>query len=415
MPAAASPWGAMPMPTQAQLNQYFQAPQGSGWPAPPPGGDAFVGPPAAAAMPPPVVMDQAATLSGAPVAPAAPPVPRGTFHSTETTGTAPNAGATQALLDALGGSQLDSLKKQGLTTDALQAKLKALEGKDLPLNFGPIAGLVDSWTGSHMAGAVAPPETAAGRDAQVQKLQDAIMKSQQGMSQDEISYMKDKLSAQYHAEDIAGRHADRQIQREGIQAQKDAMLGMRQEKRDQDLLTHATDKFNSDATVVDATKKIGEVSNASQMLDMARTNPAVRNTIALDMARLIVPSRLNETEIAAFGGSKAASDKIDQMLSDMKGGTLSDTNYGYLKQMVAALGEHDKKVLSDRLEHHATQFAARSSYTKDEAAQAIGGTAYPAPAAAGGGGFPKTLSKGGKTATVGSASELAEAQAEGWK
>ncbi len=372
--AAASPWGNLPMPTQAQLNQYFQAPQGAGWPAPPPGGDAFVGPPSSAAMPPPATMAQAAQL-----APPPPPVPRGTSGpAAEAT---PNAGATQALLDALGGSQLESLKKQGLTTDALQAKLKALEGKDLPLNLGPIGALVDSWTGSHMAGAVGPSETAQSRAEQVQKLQDAVMKSQQGMSQDEINFMKDKLQAQYHAEDIAGRTKDRNLQRDFLAQQHQDALDAKTSKRDTDALTHATDKFNSDATVVDATKKMGEVGNARQMLDLALTNPSARSSLSLELARLAVPSRLNETEIKAFdpGGTKSASLRFGQIIQDLENGTLTPENHRYISQALEARAAHDRQVLSDRLDHHATQFASRSSYTKDEAAQAIGGTAYQKP------------------------------------
>lgn len=335
-------------------------------------------PPAAGGVPGPVMaagqqLDQAkaenqiaaATNAAAKQFPDGQDVPRGT--------------PTQQLLDQIGGQQLDGLKQQGLTVDALKKSLGDLEGKDLPLNLQSIAGLVDSWTGSHNAQYAAPSETAASRAEAVQKLRDTIAKTQQGMSQDEINLLKDRLTASYHSDESIQRGKDRQLQRDAINAQRDIAAGDKASKQDQNLLTHYQDQFNKDPVVLDASKKLAQNSETAQMLELARSNPAVRKTIAIDMAKAIVPSRLNETELKAFDGSGKATDRVNQAFQDMESGTLTDENYSYLKQMIDVMQQHDKRTLLDRTEHHARQYSANSGKDFTKAANDLtGGTYTPA-------------------------------------
>lgn len=200
-------------------------------------------------MTPPVVMQQAAQLK--------PPlgVPRGTLSQSVTTKQrvgppAANAGKTQSLLDQIDEGQLNYLKQQGLTTDALQKQLDTLNKKEMPENVQPLAALIDSWTGSKLASAFAPDETAQSRAAQAQKMQDAILKSQQGMSADQIQFMKDKLGIQRQAEEMNIKHGDQEIARRDQKLRTDELKSTKDQKRIDDL----TLKMGKDFDPSDAVK-----------------------------------------------------------------------------------------------------------------------------------------------------------------
>ncbi len=284
--------------------------------------------------------------------------------------------ATQELLNQLGAAHTQSMEKQGSMLDQLRDQMSELKNKKLPINFQPLAQLVDSWTGSNMSSAAAPAETQQTRDAQIQALQGALMKGQQGLSQDELGFLKDKLTAQYHADDIKQRGIDNAMKREDQAIARDTLKQGKMDRFDQTQLTGYQNKLNSDKTFADATSHLKEVGQTRALLDDALTNPVAANAVKLSMARLYVPSRLNETEIASFGGSKAIGDTLAQIAKQAESGTITQENHDFLARLVDAQETHSKAAQQRQLNYHASQYAHNSSHTLDESKQLLGGDLY---------------------------------------
>ncbi len=108
----------------------------------------------------------------------------------------------QALMDSLNQKELDSLKNQGLTIENLQGKIAEMDQRDLPLNLQPIAALVDSWTGSKFAPYAQAEETRASREAAKAKLQDQVLRAQQGLSENEIGLLRSRLNNQFQVDNL---------------------------------------------------------------------------------------------------------------------------------------------------------------------------------------------------------------------
>ena len=286
---------------------------------------------------------------------------------------------TQELINQLGSAQGQASQNQGNMIAQLQDQLSGLKNKKLPVNLQPLAQLVDSWTGSKLAPAAAPEETAQSRQEQIQALQNAIAKGQQSMSQDDLNFLKDKLTAQYHADDIKQRGIDNGLKRDALNAEKATVAGARADKLDATQLQHYQDQLTKDKAFADATSHLAEVDKTKELLDQALVNPAAANALKLSMARLYVPSRLNETEINAFGGSKQIGDKLSQIEQEMEKGTLTQSNHDYLAKLVTAQELNAKKTQQKQLEFHASQYAHNSPHTLEEAKQLIGGSTYEAP------------------------------------
>jgi hypothetical protein len=151
--------------------------------------------------------------------------------------------------------------------------------------------------------------------------------------------------------------------------------------KDRDLLGHAQQAFEKDPVVADANKRLAEVSGAREQLEAAKTNPAAYNELPIVMARLAVGGRLNETELNAFGGSKKIKDRAEQLAQSMKDGTLSESNYKYLNDIVGHMEGNASSVLQKRLGQHAQHYSSLSGKPLDEAAQMIGGNVYKTPQA----------------------------------
>lgn len=105
--------------------------------------------------------------------------------------------AYKELIDRVNAREMNSLGQQQDQVKALQKQITGLQGKELPLNLQPLAALTDTWTGSHLAPYAAPQETAQTRREAIEKLQNQLRQTQQGLSQDEVNLLKSQLSNQY--------------------------------------------------------------------------------------------------------------------------------------------------------------------------------------------------------------------------
>ncbi len=155
--------------------------------------------------------------------PTAPPaaamsVPRGTSETqvsetrTKTSGPAPGGGLSEAI-SRLNAKELESLKNQGLTIEALQKQLTGLQDTStVPMDLTGLAALTDAWSGSNFAGAYKPAETLKDRKAAIEKLQGAVLNAQQGMSENEIALLRSQLNNQLQVDNLSYRREQDSVQ-----------------------------------------------------------------------------------------------------------------------------------------------------------------------------------------------------------
>lgn len=219
-------------------------------------------------------------------------------------GANPLAGATQNLLQTIDERSRAALDSQGADVAKLQTQAQDLTDKSLPLNLSALAGLTDAWTGSHLAATSAPEETEATRRAEVERLNAAVLKAKQGMSQDEIAILKDKLSGQWHAEDIAQRGADRQVQRDGMAMTAGLARDAKTQKRNEDDLV----KMSQDLDPSRASSRTGlgvalqKVTNAQALKALASGQgsnlPSAQvEELAIGLNRLVSGSSAGVTQV----------------------------------------------------------------------------------------------------------------------
>jgi hypothetical protein len=182
----------LPTPTREQLMAYLGV-----TPAEQPG--TAVGPPAPAMMTPAPVMEAAANLP-----PPMPPRAMSTTASstTRTSGPAPGSASLQDLMSQLNGRELESLKQQGLSVEALKKRLGETQSADLPVDLTGLAALTDAWTGSNFAGSYQPQETLKDRKAQIERLQGAIATGGNNLSENEISLLRSQLNNAFQMENL---------------------------------------------------------------------------------------------------------------------------------------------------------------------------------------------------------------------
>jgi hypothetical protein len=87
----------------------------------------------------------------------------------------------------------------------LKRRLAAVDQQDLPIDFRPIAALVDSWTGSNLAPYAAPQETTKDRAAIKDKIQSQILQAEQGLSENEVAQLRSRLNNQFQVDNLQYR------------------------------------------------------------------------------------------------------------------------------------------------------------------------------------------------------------------
>lgn len=285
------------------------------------------------------------------------------------------------MLNRIGDQQLEALRQQGLSVEALQKQLGDVKNKQLPMNLSPLAALADAWTGSKLSSVAQPAETAQSRDAEAAALQGQILKAQQGMSQDEIQLLKDKLTAQYHSEDLSQREADRQVQREAVAAQKDTVRSDKLTHQQREELQHAQDKFNNDTTVKDTVTKRAELDQIRNQINQAKTDPVANNMLPIALVKLYV-NRVSNQEVGLAKGSQALTDRAEQFAKEMSKGTLTEKNAGFMQELVDGMQKHGDQVLSERANHYGHTYSKLTGLAPETAIEHVSGGMVSAPTAA---------------------------------
>lgn len=219
-------WANMPTPTKEQLLAYLgqaptQAPPASTF-------DSFMaasnaGPPAAIKTPAPVMAEARQLGGGAPAGTQAPKTRDTVTAAVTTKGAAPGQDL-QSLMDQLNGRELESLKQQGLSVDALKKHLGEVQGAELPMDLSGLAALTDAWTGSHFVQAYRPPENKKDRDEQIAKLEAAIAAGSNNLSENEIGLLRSQLNNAFQMDNLSYRKTQDTAQND-LERQRIAKMG----------------------------------------------------------------------------------------------------------------------------------------------------------------------------------------------
>lgn len=442
----ASPWMGMAsvnqVPTQAQLNAYFTQPNANPWgglPMGPPSNLAMISPQNSANSASPDQMDQFANIlkekQKRQVQAESQPQPTGGAAGAPTSpwaaiGGAPAAGAASmplnsasmrvsgpiggaaphqprdvdALLSSMDQATQKSLGDQNDMLGQLKSKLAALNNKPLPTDYRGLASLFDSWGGTNTAGALAPQETFQDRQKAINGLQDAIMKGQQSMSQDELGMLKTKLQTMWHEDDVDARNQQHAAQMAMTASYRDALLKDKGGKFDTKEFDNAVKGLNSDKNVIEARGALDKMAEFRKQVELAKTNPAAANMVPIAEVKQFVP-RVSSQELAAATGSKDWEDRLKQVYqTTAAGGTLTADNAKFLTDFTNEMERQVQQNYIQNVNRHANVYFNNHPSTfksQQEAADAISGGEY---SKYGGGGKP--------TAAAGpSADEIAQAKA----
>lgn len=175
----------------------------------------------------------------------------------------------KSMMDELNNRELDSIRQQGLTVEALQKQLSDMGNKDMPINLQPIAALVDTWTGSKLAPYAAPIETKESRQKAMQQIQDKILMAQQGMTQSDIDLLKSKLSNQYQVENLEYKKEQDRAQNE-LDREK---LGILKAKGTSGHILPST-------AIQNYTTSQGAVNIASNLSDVIKSNAQIMGPVS---------------------------------------------------------------------------------------------------------------------------------------
>lgn len=141
-------------------------------------------------------------------------------------------------------------------------------------------------------------------------------------------YEKTEAAKQHH-EDLAYKYNELKA----LQKMKgDEKSGSDQDKsivNAQKMLDSQTKKVTDTSSAVNAAKDV---------LAEATTNPTAANALSTHMARIASGGqRINTVEMAAFGGSKALSDKVQQIIKTGASGTITSENAKFAQQYLDAI------------------------------------------------------------------------------
>lgn len=100
----------------------------------------------------------------------------------------------QQLVSQLQEQSQNAIQEQRQGVKENEASLKNLESRGAPINFAPLAALVDSWTGSNLSKGVAQSETPEQYQEKIMSLKNAIQTQRQGLSSEQINLLKSQIS-----------------------------------------------------------------------------------------------------------------------------------------------------------------------------------------------------------------------------
>jgi len=255
------------------------------------------------------------------------------------------------------------------------AENKALQERvnNMPVqtDLTSLMSLADAWSGSNLAQTYKPPTTPAERIGMLQKILAEIDKRSDNMDDNQIKILKSQLETQAQKE-------HRMYQIDAVKAQKDIAqqnfqlkqqehkdeFTLRQQQHKDDLAQKnyqtAFDKWESDTK--EDRKKLKEAEGLKNTYKLALYNPITAKGIPIEKARFSVPSRLNETEIHAYGYLNAGDfeTKVQQAVTNLRNGALTPQMYKYLMDDLEMKEKHIKDSIQKDSIRHATIYSKKT-------------------------------------------------------
>lgn len=281
----------------------------------------------------------------------------------------------QKQLQAYAGTSKDIGDRGIAENKALQERVNNMP---VQTDLSPLMALADAWSGSHLAQSYKPPTTPAERIGMLQKIQAEIDKRSDNMDDNQIKILKSQLETQAQKE-------NRMYQIDSVKTQKDIAqqnfqlkqqerkdeFNLRQQQHKDDLAQKnyqtASDKLDSDTK--DDRKKLDEASSLRVTYENALKNPVTAKGIPIERARFSVPSRLNETEINAYGYLNVGDfeNKVQQAVTNLRQGTLTPQMYKYLMDDLDIKEKHLKDNVQKKSIKHATIYSKKTGKPLDKA------------------------------------------------
>jgi hypothetical protein len=156
--------------------------------------------------------------------------------------------------------------------------------------------------------------------------------------------------------------AQRQAGREKLEGMKANTKEGRYQVRD---LSDSVNRYNKDAVVQKAATGLGAAQTAKELLSSG-------NVVAAEAAKTQIArmsgdvGALSNQDINRYGGSKALTDKIDQLWSSASSGKLTAENKALLMDIVATFERNNKRIMEERADYHAEQSSKILGRPKDE-------------------------------------------------
>jgi hypothetical protein len=166
------------------------------------------------------------------------------------------------------------------------------------------------------------------------------------------------------------------------QQNRDARNDIYQQHLDQQTynnLQTAQKSLNGDTNYKAAQGKLGLADDADAALAQATTDPAQANRIPALLTQLTVNgSRLPQTLITNMNGSKAVNDRLTQLYTTARAGTISPENAAFAKQVIDQTRESVQNDANNIAYHNAKQFGVNNKMDTATAFNRLTGDDLPA-------------------------------------
>jgi len=154
------------------------------------------------------------------------------------------------------------------------------------------------------------------------------------------------------------REAMQQYQQEKLDLQRDK-LKSETDQKNASKIAQAYDKTQSDKTVLQLKGQLAQADELQRVTADATTNPQSANALAAVAARYVSGGqRINRQEMEALGsGSKAITDKLEQIMTTGAKGTLSPENAAFMQKFIKVTRDSARQSYNDALKQRADSYS----------------------------------------------------------
>lgn len=251
------------------------------------------------------------------------------------------------------------------------------------LDLSPLLALADSQTGSNLSKGYTKPQTTQDLANQVMGMQGQIQKGTQGVSEQQMALLKDRLNSEGKLLEIEGQNQNKQI---GL-ANTQAAFSHKLDEQNKAHIQHAQDKFTGDDTVK---KSVGQDAMGSALIDkinsikqLYQTNPGAAAASVKELSPMLVqlhvPQRISDKEVSLLGvqgGVGGFGAHLEAIIQQAKDGTIPMDQLDSVLSAVKVSQAHSQDELHKRAKFYAGQLRQNTNLSEDEALNKITNGAY---------------------------------------